>query len=227
MEVRIMLVLKISSRYFAFRLIAVFWAGMLLLGAAQLADADPPLSRHKIKKKVHDARYYPARGEFIRTLPRRSKVVVHAGIRYHYFGGVWYRPHRSHFIIASPPIGAIVPFLPPYYTIIWVSGRPFYYANDIYYTHSGDGYVVVAPPKGEVGKEVPSSSQLFIYPSKGQSPEQQADDRYACHSWAVSQTGYDPTRLGGEEGQVDKKQAREDYHRAMGACLEARGYSVK
>jgi hypothetical protein len=43
----------------------------------------------------------------------------------------------------------------------------------------------------------------------------------------VSQTGYDPTRLGGEEGQADKKQAREDYRRAMGACLEARGYSVK
>lgn len=227
-----MSVLKISSRHLAFGLIAVFLGGMLLLGAARLADADGPRLRHEIKKKVHDTRhyhnrYYPARGEFIRTLPRRSRLVVHAGLHYHYFGGVWYRPHRSHFIIVSPPIGAIVPFLPPYYTVIWVGGTPFYYANDVYYTHSGDGYVVVAPPKGEVSKVAPSSSQLFIYPSKGQSQEQQADDRYACHSWAVSQTGYDPTRLGGEEGQADKKQAREDYRRAMAACLEARGYSVK
>jgi Glycine zipper len=36
-------------------------------------------------------------------------------------------------------------------------------------------------------------AQLFIYPSKGQSPEQQNRDRYECHTWAVQQTGFDPT----------------------------------
>ena len=35
---------------------------------------------------------------------------------------------------------------------------------------------------------------LYIYPQRGQSPEQQDRDRYACHSWAVQQTGFDPTR---------------------------------
>jgi hypothetical protein len=35
--------------------------------------------------------------------------------------------------------------------------------------------------------------ELFIYPSKGQSTEQQSRDRYECHSWAVQQTGFDPT----------------------------------
>lgn len=34
---------------------------------------------------------------------------------------------------------------------------------------------------------------LFIYPSKGQSQEQQSRDRYECHTWAVQQTGYDPS----------------------------------
>ena len=34
----------------------------------------------------------------------------------------------------------------------------------------------------------------FIYPSKGQTPEQQQKDRYECHTWAVQQTGFDPTR---------------------------------
>jgi hypothetical protein len=227
-----MVALKMSSKHLAFGLIAVFLGGMLVLGPARLADADGPRPGHKIKRKVHDTRHYhnrsyPARGEYIGTLPRRSRVVVHAGIQYHYFGGIWYRPHHSRFIIVSPPIGAMVPFLPPYYTIIWIGGTPFYYANDIYYAHRGDRYVVVAPPQGEVSKVAPSSSQLFIYPSKGQSQEQQADDRYACHSWAVSQTGYDPTRLGGEQAQADSKQGREDYRRAMAACLEARGYSVK
>ena len=153
--------------------------------------------------------------------------MVHGGVRYHYFGGVWYRPYRSHFVIVAPPIGAAVPFLPPYYTVVWVGARPFYYANDVYYTYSGGGYVVVEPPKGEVSKVLPPSNRLFIYPSKGQSQEQQADDRYACHSWAVSQTGYDPTRLDNEVPEADSKQEGADYNRAMGACLEARGYSVK
>lgn len=35
---------------------------------------------------------------------------------------------------------------------------------------------------------------LYIYPSKGQSQAQQDKDRYECHSWAVQQTGFDPSR---------------------------------
>jgi hypothetical protein len=38
------------------------------------------------------------------------------------------------------------------------------------------------------------AADLYIYPNKGQSPEQQSRDRYDCHTWAVQQTGVDPTR---------------------------------
>jgi hypothetical protein len=34
----------------------------------------------------------------------------------------------------------------------------------------------------------------YIYPTKGQSQEQQDRGRYECHSWAVKQTGFDPSR---------------------------------
>jgi len=36
------------------------------------------------------------------------------------------------------------------------------------------------------------AQQLFIYPQRGQSPEQQQRDRFECHQWAVQQTGFDP-----------------------------------
>jgi len=225
-----MFYLRNSSRYFAFWLVVVFLSGNVLFGAAQLADAGYRGKRHK--KKVHDSRYhhdryYPARRQIIQTLPRGSKMVVHGGVRYHFSGGAWYRPKQSRFVIVAPPIGIVIPFLPPYYTMIKVGGGIFYYANDVYYTHCPDGYVVVAPPKGEVSQVPPSSSQLFIYPRKGQNEKQQADDRYACHSWAVNQTGYDPTLPDGEVPEADRRQTRADYHRAMSACLEARGYAVK
>jgi Glycine zipper len=37
-----------------------------------------------------------------------------------------------------------------------------------------------------------TAQEIFTYPAKGQSPEQQDRDRYECHHWAVQQTGFDP-----------------------------------
>ena len=37
----------------------------------------------------------------------------------------------------------------------------------------------------------PAAAQ-YVYPSKGQSPEQQHKDQGECHVWAVQQTGFDP-----------------------------------
>ena len=72
-----------------------------------------------------------------------------------------------------------------------------------------------------------SSDKLFLYPRKGQSEQQQAKDRYECHSWAVSQTGYDPTQPPAGVPATQMSQKRADYQRAMGACLDGRGYTVK
>jgi len=37
-------------------------------------------------------------------------------------------------------------------------------------------------------------AQQFVYPAKGQSPEQQKSDEAACYTWAVQQTGFDPAK---------------------------------
>jgi len=36
------------------------------------------------------------------------------------------------------------------------------------------------------------SAQTFVYPAKGQSPDQQKKDEGECHTWAVGQSKYDP-----------------------------------
>jgi hypothetical protein len=141
------------------------------------------------------------------------------------------------------------------------------------------------------------AQEMFIYPTKGQSPEQQNRDRYECHTWAVQQTGFDPTKpqaaqpapppqqapqggvvrgaargaavgavggaiagdagkgaaigaatgglIGGmrrrdqqaqqaqaqqqyaQQQQATLSQQQAEYNRALGACLEGRGYTVK
>jgi len=142
-----------------------------------------------------------------------------------------------------------------------------------------------------------TAQELYVYPLKKQSTEQQDRDRYDCHRWAVQQTGFDPSQaypnnptyldpqpyrpsqrhvlkgaargtalgavggaitgnagkgaaagaaMGGLTGgfrRVDERRQqaarqqvnasstmssqRANYARAMAACLEGRGYSVK
>ena len=217
------------GRYFIPGLMLAVLSAIILFGFAQIAQADGRGPGHR---EFRDSRYnhnrsYPARGQIVREIPRGHRVVVHDRARYYFFGGVWYRPQGPRFAIVVPPIGLFVPFLPPYYATIWVGGAPYYYANEVYYAHRGDGYVVVEPPKSEVSQAPPPAEKMFIYPRLGQNEQQQATDRYECHSWAVSQTGFDPTQPPGGAPEARRVDKRADYQRAMGACLDGRGYTVK
>ena len=40
---------------------------------------------------------------------------------------------------------------------------------------------------------VTAITQIYFYPNRGQSTEQQSRDHYACYNWAVEQTGFDPS----------------------------------
>jgi hypothetical protein len=73
----------------------------------------------------------------------------------------------------------------------------------------------------------PSAERIFVYPRQGQSKELQAKDRYECHCWAVDQTHYDPTQPTSGMPEVSLNRMRADYQRAMGACLDGRGYTMK
>ncbi len=138
--------------------------------------------------------------------------------------------------------------LPGAYVTYWWGAVPYYYVNNVYYTWSGpdDGYVVTEPPptlsdedlgaieaEGDGDADAASGAPppadaaaqgspdgLYIYPRNGQSPDQQASDKYACHTWAVQQSGFDPADVSNGAGDPDA------YRRAMIACLDARGYST-
>jgi hypothetical protein len=132
-----------------------------------------------------------------------------------------------------------LPILPIGYATYYWGGLPYYYYDNAYYTwDSGyNGYVATDPPpvgdEGSAsadtsansvesdGAAAAGSSELYVYPRNGQSDEQMATDKFECHKWAVSQSGFDPTRSSNPQGTSP------DYQRAFGACLDARGYSAK
>ncbi len=39
-----------------------------------------------------------------------------------------------------------------------------------------------------------ASQQMYFYPTKGQSPQQQQADQGQCHVWATQHSGFDPSR---------------------------------
>jgi hypothetical protein len=184
----------------------------------------------RIDKRYNHNRYYPRPGRVFDRLPERRPPIRFHDRDYFYLGGVWYLPSGPRFSVVMPPIGIVVPILPPFYTTLWFGGVPYYYANDVYYTWRPDlnGYQVVDPPEEKTSSQTTYlADELFVYPKQGQSKQQQADDRYACHRWAVDQTEYDPTQPPEGISAALLSQKRENYRRATKTCLEGKGYSVR
>jgi hypothetical protein len=71
----------------------------------------------------------------------------------------------------------------------------------------------------------PDGPKVFLYPKNGQTPDQQARDRYECYRFAVAQSGFDPMRPTRAPSQGNEPQS--DYERAQSACFEARGYASR
>ena len=126
-------------------------------------------------------------------------------------------------------LGLYFAALPLYYSTLWWGGIPYYYANDTYYAYDSNvgQYETVAPPaglQGQMAPQEPVGTDLIAYPKNGQSAEQQAKDKYECHHWATTQSGFDPSQGATATATASN---RTDYMRAQAACLEGRGYSVK
>jgi hypothetical protein len=197
------------------------------------AVADPP-NGPPPRGRPGNGHYYPPPGHVVRTLPRGYHESRHYRDRYYYYSGVWYRPYGAYYRVVAPPVGVSVSLLPDVYSTLWYGGVPYYYANSVYYTPraSGAGYVVTEAPSGAVARSESvvgeaGSDEIFVYPRQPQPEATQARDRYECHRWAVSQTGFDPSQPGGGVSESQYAIGRSDYRRAISACLEARGYSVR
>jgi Outer membrane protein beta-barrel domain len=71
------------------------------------------------------------------------------------------------------------------------------------------------------------AENLSVTPKFGQTPEQLASDRAECRVWAKGQTGFDLGQIGGGVAPADYNLRRQQFGRAMAACLEGRGYGVR
>lgn len=55
------------------------------------------------------------------------------------------------------------------------------------------GIPIIALLMCSLSSTVAAQSQVYAYPNAGQSQDEQSRDRFECHQWAVSQSGFDPS----------------------------------
>lgn len=177
-------------------------------------------------------RYVPPRRDFYRRgyrlpalPPAHTRIVIGADI-FFYWDGIFFSTRNGGYVVVSAPIGARVRYLPRGYVSFYIGPTRYFYVNTTYYVWDlpTREYVVVEKPRGAEramsGAEA-GPDDLFVYPAQGQSEAQRRQDRYECYEWAVDETGYDPVDAGASSS------GREGYLRALGACLEGRGYTVR
>ena len=182
----------------------------------------------KPNKKAPKAQFYKP-GHQVTRLPQGYFSVNVRNNNYYYFGGQYYRRSNNAYVVVRAPVGARVRHLPASFVTVYIGPQVFYHVNETYYRRVDDEYIVVDEPEGIEAARIEQAQQsegesvveLIIYPKEGQDAEQMEFDRYQCYRWASEQTSFDPSLPNQSE------EHRSDYNRAMGACLEGRGYVVR
>jgi hypothetical protein len=167
----------------------------------------------------------PRLGDTVYVRPPASYHTVHLGTPYWYYQGAWYSPRGGAYVVVRPPVGLYLSTLPYYQRVVYVGPSVYYVAHDVYYAPvASGGYQVVEPPAGTARAVF---DYPIAYPARNQSAQQQADDQFQCHEWAVHLSQFDPTLLGSGQPMNDSPTLRDNYVRAWSACMEGRGYSVR
>ncbi len=59
--------------------------------------------------------------------------------------------------------------------------------------HPRYSQVAAEPVNSKANESISAMTQVYFYPNKSQSAQQQSRDQYECYNWAISQTGFDPS----------------------------------
>ncbi len=154
--------------------------------------------------------FYPGYAWFLPLLPLGYATFWWGGLPYYYSNSLYYtwNPGYNGYVVTDPPPVAGGD-----------SGDAS--ADASQYSNADAPQYNGAAPMAGAGAQNGGSADVYVYPRNGQNEQQTSTDRYECHSWAVNQTGFDPTRAAQQSG------TSADYRRAMIACLDARGYTAR
>lgn len=75
-------------------------------------------------------------------------------------------------------------------------------------------------------QDVAAAVDVFVYPGKGQTKEQQEQDEFSCYKWAKEQTGFDPNQPMQQQASAPPQQNAAVKGAARGAAIGAIGGAI-
>ena len=147
---------------------------VVLLSTLTFSNKLNAQNRHKKKKEkevvvVHSPPHIkyenlPKIGEVVKVAPKGAAVVNPGVARYHYYGGIFYKPYAGSFIVVRPPKCARVKVLPKNRMIIKMGDKNYFYYYGTFYCNDrlNDDYVITDPPKGAIVDAIPGGYEIKI-----------------------------------------------------------------
>lgn len=172
----------------------------------------------------------PPIGLVVPTLPTFATAIVSAGRAYLYANDVYYRPRPDlgGYEVVNDPEEPVVDSGGTASAGAMTAGTAAAQLTNAANVSTTPAATAPAatPAVASVGPPGGTGNSPYFLPRNGQSPDEQARDRYDCYRFAVTQTGFDPMRVspGTPAAQYADRQAA--YERAQTACYEGRGYTI-
>ena len=90
-------------------------------------------------------------------------TIIHVGaLAYLFVDGLFYRHGPKGYIVASPPLGAMITTLPPAAVLVTIDGQSYYTCSGAFYKQAPEGYVVVSQPTKQVNPEIGIGQELLV-----------------------------------------------------------------
>lgn len=128
---------------------------ILLISTLCMSFMNTYAQRHHHKKgHKHNPHYryanLPRWGKAYKVAPKGALLFNHAGIKFHYHSGIFYKTAGSSYIIVKAPIGIRVKTLPDAKIKFVLNGRKYFYYYGTFYVRADDDsdFITVEPPVG-------------------------------------------------------------------------------
>lgn len=131
-----------TTRHSAIKSMGLMGTGMFALTLILLSGVACAGPRHIDGRRVEQRS--PAA---VRTLPRHHTVHRVGPRTVYHHRGTFYQRGRSMYVVVPPPIGIVVPSLPPGFSIMAFGGSTYFTFGQVTYQRCPKGYVVVERPR--------------------------------------------------------------------------------
>ncbi|HEX8782277.1 MAG TPA: DUF6515 family protein [Steroidobacteraceae bacterium] len=180
----------------------------------------------------------PPIGLVVASLPSFATAVSGSAGLYFYANDTYYRPRPDlggYEVVNDPvdsaPAGSYAPAGPAGAPVLAVPASAAAMTAAVPAMAAPASAPMFGPP---AGMAAPAMAQLPSRPpqmvqlsaNNGQTPDQQARDRYDCYRSALAQTGFDPLHPPGGMPTAQSSQQADAYDQLRTACLQQRGYTV-